>query len=276
MDVAGFIPGLGDAADVLNGVISWLRDDLLGAVVSFGCAAFSVFADTLLKPLKWASKSVGEFLYVAGKEIRGLVPGIAGKLQEVIAVIDSAKTFLGNKIAHAINSTIDTIIESIERLIRNYNGPKIAIAGIGSVGDDIIAQGAKEVVEEAGEGAVEKLGKWVDVNESMSDYSRKYQELVTGRTGQAYFVDGVKFDGLKNGVLVEAKAKYSQFIDEDGLFKSWFTGLDEMIKQAKRQLDVANETPIEWYFSEENVAELMGRIFSVEEIDIKCVFYPMR
>ncbi|MEA4833159.1 hypothetical protein SDC9_111045 [bioreactor metagenome] len=41
-------------------------------------------------------------------------------------------------------------------------------------------------------------GQWHNVNESMSKASRDYQTQITGRTGQSYVVNGVKFDGVSS------------------------------------------------------------------------------
>ena len=83
-------------------------------------------------------------------------------------------------------------------------------------------------------------GSWQDVNESMSKASRDYQAAITGHTGQAWVQNGVKFDGYSNGILIETKAKYSQFVDSSGTFRSWFKGADGFVDQARRQLAAAN------------------------------------
>ena len=48
-------------------------------------------------------------------------------------------------------------------------------------------------------------GKWEKVNEHMSDFSRAYQKQITGREGMAWVQNGVKFDGIKDGILLDAK-----------------------------------------------------------------------
>ena len=83
-----------------------------------------------------------------------------------------------------------------------------------------------ETVEDAVEGGNNALsGQWQRVNESMSDFSRAYQAQITGQEGMAWVQNGVKFDGMTNGVLLEAKGEYAQFIDRTtGEFYSWFSG----------------------------------------------------
>ena len=49
-------------------------------------------------------------------------------------------------------------------------------------------------------------GQWKTVNESMSDFSRAYQKQITGQEGMAWVHNGVKFDGMKDGVLLVSKS----------------------------------------------------------------------
>jgi hypothetical protein len=71
--------------------------------------------------------------------------------------------------------------------------------------------------------------------------------------GEVYIVNGVKFDGLVEGVLVDAKGPgYASFV-KDGRFRSWFDGADDLVDQAERQLRVAEGAPITWHVAEEEV-----------------------
>jgi RHS repeat-associated protein len=65
-------------------------------------------------------------------------------------------------------------------------------------------------------------GKWERVDEYMSDRARDYQTQITGRTGEVYRVNGVKFDGYNSSTktLLDAKGPgYAKFV-ENGAFKS--------------------------------------------------------
>lgn len=89
----------------------------------------------------------------------------------------------------------------------------------------------------------------------MSDSARAYQTQITGQTGQAYVVDGVKFDGVTDTSYLDAKGpNYSNFVNSDGEFSSWWNGSDSFISQAQRQLNAANGYPIEWHFAEGDAA----------------------
>ena len=82
-------------------------------------------------------------------------------------------------------------------------------------------------------------GNWAEVTEYMSTRARSYQAQITGHNGQAFILNGVKFDGvLKNRILVEAKGPgYAQFVT-NGRFTEWFTGKYELVDQAWRQIGV--------------------------------------
>ncbi|MCG8421215.1 MAG: restriction endonuclease fold toxin 5 domain-containing protein [Proteobacteria bacterium] len=108
---------------------------------------------------------------------------------------------------------------------------------------------------------LEAPGRWVNVSESMSARAAAYQTRITGRTGQSYVVNGVRFDGFKNGVLLEAKGPgYAKFV-KNGRFRAWFTGSDGFLAQARRQLAAARGTPVQWHFAEETAANATRALF---------------
>lgn len=83
-------------------------------------------------------------------------------------------------------------------------------------------------------------GQWQTVNESMSDFSRAYQKQITGQEGMAWVQNGVKFDGVKDGVLLDAKGEYAQFINPNtGEFYGWFTGKQDLLDETA--LDVVRD-----------------------------------
>jgi hypothetical protein len=102
-------------------------------------------------------------------------------------------------------------------------------------------------------------GKWVKATESMKRPAHEYQAQITGAPeGYVYKVGDVKFDGYKNGVLLEAKGPgYLDFFKKGGEPGGWFKGAEKMVEQAMRQVEAANGTPIQWYFAEREVADAM-------------------
>ena len=116
-------------------------------------------------------------------------------------------------------------------------------------------------------------GKWEEVNESMSENSRTYQEKITGKSGKAWVQNGVKFDGYRNGTLIEAKGNYDNFVNKDGKFYSWFKGKDSLLDQASRQTIAADGTAIEWYVQSEKSYNAISNILQGYD-NIAVIFKP--
>jgi hypothetical protein len=95
----------------------------------------------------------------------------------------------------------------------------------------------------------------------MSERATDYQEQVTGSPrGIEYVVDGVAFDGYSDGVLIDAKGLGLEgHIDEDENWKPYFTGDKAMVNQARRQLQAAGDTPVEWRVADEQTADTIRR-----------------
>jgi filamentous hemagglutinin len=100
----------------------------------------------------------------------------------------------------------------------------------------------------------------------MSARAAAYQTQITGRTGQAYVVDGVKFDGFSAQGLFDAKGPgYAKFVN-DGEFKPFFRGADNLADQAQRQLQAANGVPITWYVAEPEAATAIQNLLMSYQI----------
>jgi len=122
-------------------------------------------------------------------------------------------------------------------------------------------------------------GQWGPAQESMSARSRAYQEQIAGHSADdAYWVGGtstktggVKFDGFKDGVLLEAKGPgYANKFLESREPKPWFkhSGAKALVDQARRQLNAARKTgtPIRWHVAEEKTAEAIRLLFKNERV----------
>jgi hypothetical protein len=132
-------------------------------------------------------------------------------------------------------------------------------------------------------------GKWGPAKESMKPRSRAYQEQITGHSADdAYWVGGmstkeggVKFDGFKNDVLLEAKGRgYAKFFE--GLEpKKWFqnSGAKALIEQADRQQKKIKgmKFRIEWHVAEADAARAIQKLLNEARIgEIKVVYTPMK
>ncbi|MCB9762540.1 MAG: hypothetical protein H6739_22265 [Alphaproteobacteria bacterium] len=103
-------------------------------------------------------------------------------------------------------------------------------------------------------------GKWVPETGGMPPRARKYQSQVTGAPeGYVYEVDGVKFDGFEDGVLIEAKGEgYSTFITNEGRrWQRWFTKGSDTVEQMKRQSRAAGSMPVHWHVAEREFADFL-------------------
>lgn len=107
-------------------------------------------------------------------------------------------------------------------------------------------------------------GAWRTVNESMSARSLAYQTQITGRSGEAFVANGVRFDGFEAGALLEAKGPgYATFV-KNGEFRSWFRGQDALLDQALRQSRAANGAPVTWHVAESKAADAMRALFATD------------
>ncbi|GMU02456.1 hypothetical protein KH5H1_65760 [Corallococcus caeni] len=125
-------------------------------------------------------------------------------------------------------------------------------------------------------------GKWVQVNESMSDRARDYQAQVTGAPkGSAYRVkrgdQDVDFDGFdsEESVLLEAKGPgYEQFFGADLKAKNFFQGADPLVEQAERQLRVSGGVRVRWVVAEERFADALRALFRLRGVNVEVRFIP--
>ena len=142
------------------------------------------------------------------------------------------------------------------------DGAASAVDEAASAGKAEIPTSSDVVTEGTGE-----IGSWQNANESMSDASRKYQHYITGvEDGMVYNVSGVRFDGYKDGILLEAKGNYSNFVNKNGEFHKWFAGAESLVNQGRRQLAVAEGNSIKWFFNDSTSLEATRRLFENRNI----------
>ena len=110
------------------------------------------------------------------------------------------------------------------------------------------------------------VGSWVSAKENMSPRAIAYQNQVGGRAGQAYNVNGVRFDAIQDGVLIDAKGPgYARFT-KDGQFQPWWSGQDKIVDQANRQISAAKGASINWIFAEPEAAKATRKVFEKENV----------
>ncbi|MGZ3459823.1 MAG: Tox-REase-5 domain-containing protein, partial [Archangium sp.] len=144
----------------------------------------------------------------------------------------------------------------------------------GGPGAAIVLHMANQTVRETGGGKsasaqAQGPGQWSPVKESMSRRAARYQEQISGRpVNESYVVRGVRFDGYKDGALLEAKGpgyanKFTAELDP----KQWFTkGARNLVDQARRQSQVANGVPIRWHVAEPKAAGAIRKLLKEAQV----------
>ncbi|WP_426744388.1 Tox-REase-5 domain-containing protein [Myxococcus faecalis] len=163
-------------------------------------------------------------------------------------------------------------------------GRAVAVLG-GGPGAAVILQRATTAVNDGT--PAQEPGHWGPAKEAMKPPARRYQEQITGHSADdAYWVGGmsapaggVKFDGFKKGVLLEAKGPgYAKFFDEMEP-KEWFrySGAQGLVDQAQRQTNKVRGLgiPIEWHVAEAQAAAAFRRLLEGAGIEgIKVLHTP--
>jgi hypothetical protein len=162
---------------------------------------------------------------------------------------------------------------------------RTAAAVSGGPGAVLILQRANTAAQ-GGQPPAQGPGQWGPAHESMSKRAARYQEQICGQpVSEAYWVGGVgrkskglKFDGFKEGVLLEAKGPgYANKFNEDLSPKKWFelSGAEQLIEQAKRQFRAAKGVPIRWHVAEKKAADAIRKLLNSGDVEgIEVVHTP--
>ena len=227
----------------------------------------------------WYKPSWGNAGWVA-VDLIGFIP-VLGSLKPVFKhgdeFIDATGTVIKN---------VDNLVDASGNAISKADDVIDVVTDLGKRADevsDIAKQGdnltdSVEAIIKHGDDVDTLSGTWKKVDEYMSDSARRYQTYVTGREGEVWVQNGVRFDGMRDGVLLEAKDHYSQFIDVNtGEFYDWFGGQSSLLDEASRQIAASEGALIEWHFSEERTLHAFEQLFSSQNIEgISLVFDPIK
>ncbi|WP_224370344.1 Tox-REase-5 domain-containing protein, partial [Hyalangium versicolor] len=155
----------------------------------------------------------------------------------------------------------------------------------GGPGAAIILQRANDSASQ-GQSAPQGPGEWGPSRESMSKRAARYQEQISGHpASEAYWVGGkdlksggVKLDGFKDDVLLEAKGPgYANKFADNLSPKRWFapSGAKQLVEQATRQLKAAKGVPIRWHVAEKKAADAIRLLLKGEGVEgIEIVHTP--
>ena len=105
--------------------------------------------------------------------------------------------------------------------------------------------------------------------------AEKYQAFRNGKPiGWDYFYNGVRFDGFRNGKLLECKYNWKSLVSKKtGEFYDFMKFIVE--KQARRQFDATDNMKIIWEFSDEAAADACRKLFEKLNIPIEVRYAPM-
>lgn len=132
------------------------------------------------------------------------------------------------------------------------------------------------VVHAAKKGATEGPGKWVEVcraRHGLEHQSRMSGQPIRDRNGKLYIneyeVNGVKFDGYRDGILYEYKDKYANFIGKNKGFREWFEGAQDARKEALDQVAAAKGIPVVWRVGSNQVEAFKKAVGKVPGLKIE-------
>ncbi|NOK18452.1 Tox-REase-5 domain-containing protein [Corallococcus carmarthensis] len=222
-----------------------------------------------------------------GEQIREVSRLTTGLLMTGGAASATTRTLKGMSLGAEVSVPVLSLSAEGALALERVAAPagRAAAALSGGPGAAIILQRANTAPK--GAAPSQGPGQWGPAKESMKPPARRYQEQITGHSADdAYWVGGmstqaggVKFDGFKDGVLLEAKgpgdAKFFEGLEP----KEWFrnSGAQGLIDQAQRQSDKVRGMgiPIEWHVSEKHAANAIRKLLEDAEVKgIKVIHTP--
>jgi hypothetical protein len=185
---------------------------------------------------------------------------VKGVFNAVTALPFAAMNFISGENSHRSFSKDPAVRAEPTKELKGY----ATTAAVAVMTDGLLGRASSAFSPIASEAA----GSWV--SESTSGWSKSaisYQEQITGvQAGSAFEVNGVKFDGVSNGTLLEAKSSYDGFVNnKTGEFQTWFKGADALVDQANRQVGAADGAPIEWNFSSQKSLNATNHCLKIME-----------
>ncbi|WP_164018919.1 Tox-REase-5 domain-containing protein [Pyxidicoccus trucidator] len=245
------------------------------------CSALKEASDraTTFQELNAAGTRFGAVMGVEGARVFVLVAtmlvsrGIAGSASRLAARLPQLPRFseasalaarqVGLRLEAAAEVTSVAVVEG--QLVIALAPHAVAMTAMGSGGG---SAGVK-VLPSGGP------GEWVQVNESMSESSRAFQERATGvPRGWAYRVKGggeeADFDGFdpKDVALLEVKGPNLAKFFNGELDPQWFfRGADKFIQQANRQYRAAQGRRVRWIVAEKKFADALRKLFDKNNLD---------
>ena len=135
IDVIGFFPVAGDICDAINAFIYFARGKVMDAVISIGCIVFSVIADTVLKPLRWAAgkavdiaKKIAKKAPDFSKKTISFIKKIPGKIKQIPLVRKGYDAV--NDISKKLSNYIDDLFKRARSRIVEFADDIVIDSGL--------------------------------------------------------------------------------------------------------------------------------------------------
>jgi RHS repeat-associated protein len=164
-------------------------------------------------------------------------------------------------VEEGVEETLDATELSSEGLQQLPNQIADELSATTEVEGDAIADAELEAEEAEAEVSQASEGEYVD-EPSTTGRAAKYQEYATGRPqGQAYKLNGVKFDSFENGNLIDAKGPGYARLFQQSFAESVKSKLSQ---ELLRQLGARAGARIIWRIAEEEAVPVFEEI--IEEV----------
>jgi hypothetical protein len=287
---AGVLAEVYDDADVLSRVLDGAEESYTELALALGkllvhpvqsVADLGQLPEALAALIANSPEYLERFqLMTRGEQIRALSKlsttllstyGAAGGTTRTVAAVGSGLEAVSVPV---LSLTADGAL-AVERVA--VPAGRVMTALSGGPGAAVILQRANDSARRGRPAPAEGPGDWGPAKESMSKRAARYQEQISGHSAsEAYWVGGkdlksggVKLDGFRDGTLLEAKGPgYANKFTDALKPKPWFkdSGAQQLIKQARRQLDVAKGVPIRWHVAEKKAADAIRKLLADERI----------
>lgn len=185
LDWAGWIPfPIGDIADGLNALISFIRGNVLMAIINIACLALPAAIMAGAKQIGKACSSAAEFISKLSPKAQGMVKTVRGFVTGLRDAVGKIIWLLGEKIIRPIMNKLDDFAGWIGDVFKKGTQKKAT----GNTGESI----GKEIVQDASKGAsgasnknirAEDLNLSETVKNHLNDTVSKNKVQIIGKDG---------------------------------------------------------------------------------------------
>lgn len=277
----GFTPA-GDYYDLLTSIDS---GDVLGASLAIGGI---IISSTSLGPIKGAIKGARAFRKALKvyRKVRGVLGAVGKLIKKGYKVAVEAGQLVLKKAGRVIAQGDD----AVKGLLRKLDG--LTDAQLNKF-DDLVEEAARkgqkwdnpeavaDALKKVSDGGVDgvslshkKFPTPADGSDSFTlKNAKQYQLEASGDAALSFNKNGVSFDNIANGKLIDRKFGHSSVFDSAGNVAN-SARADSLVEQARRQLNAAGGNPVRWEISSVGGTNGIKRLFRDRGINIEVVHVP--